>query len=169
MEGDSVLRVCFQRWMLYIDCFQLTIACLTAQWIVIRLKLHCKCLSFVLKQVFSLRVTGPKRDSAVGQLFRKKHMHCEGHTAGTGGLYACQADNFHDAFKHKHCDQCSYLMGKGDRLRKWHRGIAKRSLLRRMSYKRRARQKWRQKACGACMSLDFPWTHVRESLLPSVW
>lgn len=44
---------------MYIDCFQLTIDCLTAQWIVIRLKLHCKSLSFVLKQVFSLRVTGP--------------------------------------------------------------------------------------------------------------
>lgn len=50
--------------MLYIDCFQLTKACLTAQWIVIRLKLQCKSFSFVLKWVFSPRVTGPKRDTA---------------------------------------------------------------------------------------------------------
>lgn len=33
-EGDVAHCVCFQRWMLYMDCFQLTIAHLTAQWIV---------------------------------------------------------------------------------------------------------------------------------------
>lgn len=48
---------------MYIDCFQLTIAHLTAQWIVIRLKPRCKSFWFVLKQVFPPRVTGPKRDT----------------------------------------------------------------------------------------------------------
>ena len=27
----------------------------------------------------------------------------------------------------------------------------------------------RRQACGASMSLHFPWTHVRDPLLPSVW
>lgn len=33
-EGDAARCVCFQRWMLYTDRFQLTIAHLTAQWII---------------------------------------------------------------------------------------------------------------------------------------
>lgn len=83
---DSAFHVCFQRWMLYTDCFQLTKACLTAQWIVIRLKLHCKSFLFVLKQVLSLRVTGPKWVTTESIL--QMHMLCEGHTGGTGGLYS---------------------------------------------------------------------------------
>lgn len=83
---DSAFRVCFQRWMLYTDCFQLTKACLTAQWIVIRLKLHCKSFLFVLKQVLSLRVTGPKWVTAESIL--QIHMLYEGHTGGMGGLYS---------------------------------------------------------------------------------
>lgn len=154
--------------MLYIDCFQLTKACLTAQWIVIRLKLHCKSFSFVLKQVLSLRATGPKRDTAERHLFGKKHRLCEGHTAGAGGLYPWQPDNLHDSFKHKHFDWCSYLVEKRSRRRgrKGQRGRAERSLQKR---KRNERQEGRQKAWGASMSLHFPWTHVRDPLLPSVW
>lgn len=59
--------------MLYIDCFQLTKACLTAQWIVIRLKLHCKSFWFVLKQVLSESTTRPKWDTAERRLFSEKH------------------------------------------------------------------------------------------------
>lgn len=69
---DLTLRVCFQRWMSYIDCLQLTKVCLTAQWIVIRLKLHFKSFSFVLNRVLSPRATGPKQDSAERHLQSKE-------------------------------------------------------------------------------------------------
>lgn len=39
----------------------------------------------------------------------------------------------------------------------------------RKRWKRGERQGKRQKAWGASMSLHFPWTHVRDPLLPSVW
>lgn len=101
--------------MLYIDCFQLTKACLTAQWIVIRLKLHYKSFSFVLKRVLSPRVTGPKQDRAERHLFIKKHKLCEGRAASAGGTYPRQEDGSHDAFKRQHRDGRGRLFGKGER------------------------------------------------------
>lgn len=116
--------------MLYIDCFQLTKACLTAQWIVIRLKLHCKSFSFVLKQVLSPRATGPKWDTAERQkrLTARQVAWC----IQTQTLWLMQLFD-----------------GKS---------------------RKRVRQGEREtEARGASMSLHFPWTHVRDPLLPSVW
>lgn len=98
--------------MLYIDCFQLAKACMTAQWIMIRLKLHCKSFfSLVLKLVLSPRATGPKQDATEEH---SSERNGEGYAAGMGDLYPRKPDNLHDAFKHQHNDWCGYLLGKGE-------------------------------------------------------
>lgn len=68
--------------------------------------------------------------------------------------------------KTKHFEWCSSLTGEN---RKKMRRRAVRSLQGRKTQKRRERQEVRQKAWGASMPLHFPWTHVRDPLLPSVW
>lgn len=107
---DSAFRVCFQRWMLYTDCFQLTKACLTAQWIVIRLKLHCKSFLFVLKQVLSLRVTEPKWVTL--EIFFRFTCSMKDTLEAWEVSILDSPGNLHDAFKP--IDWCGYLLGKGE-------------------------------------------------------
>lgn len=78
--------------------FPVNKVCLTAQWIVIRLKAHCKSFSSVGF------ICGAKQDTAENCSLGEKDKLCEGHTVGTGGLYPRQAQNLHDVFKHKHID-----------------------------------------------------------------